>query len=120
MLLNILLICIFLSIIYLADSISKNLVSINDTLIKISSDVDIFISNNSWDEGVSIDNNDGINENIQRREREFDERIDAIKEELGEQLSIFSNMTDAEVLENGIYNIPHHTIQVKEEMEIAD
>lgn len=61
-----------------------------------------------------------INPDIIKREKLFDDRIEAIKMELNGQMSMFDNMTNGEILEKGIYNIPHHTVSIDEEPEIAE
>lgn len=117
-----LLICSLIISIYFGYSIVVNLRDISQAM-------DIFIEMNSFEEGYESDIDSGINPDIIKRDEEYDAKIKAMKEELFGSLgleldgqeSIFDMASDAEILNDDIYNIPHQEVPiVKNKEEFAD
>ena len=71
-------------------------------------------------EADSIDEDEIIAMEIEKRDREFDERISKIKDELALYNASNHVPTQAEILDPNVYNLPHHEIYNKEpEIEVS-
>lgn len=90
---------------------SNNLLGINHSLNSIYG-IDEYI-----DEFDS-----GINPEIEKRDKLFEERIENIKKEIYGQTSMFDEESNGDILDEAIYNIPHHVVDnsIYDELEVAD
>lgn len=123
---DLLLICIlmFISLFYI--STAKILKSKLKLLDKFEDAVDIFIGlNNYFDEQ---DKYHGVSDDFAKREKEYDEMINKLKEELNISSKQINNMKKGifkkEVpvdVGDGLYEIPHHKVdkEIEEKEEFA-